>query len=123
MSAPGIPGEALRALVAAARAAGATVVETPGALVIVAPIAVAASDLDALLPLAEAARVAATSMRTLRDAVRREELPAFGRQRDRAVRRRDLDAWIESRRSRVVEVAADQGRRVELRLAARGAGR
>ncbi|MFI5302162.1 MAG: helix-turn-helix domain-containing protein [Polyangiales bacterium] len=52
---------------------------------------------DDLLPLADAARIAATSLRTTRDAIRTGELPATGRQRDRAVRRADLDKWIESR--------------------------
>lgn len=53
---------------------------------------------DDLLPLAEAARVAATAARVVADAVRAGELPAFGRQRDRAVKRGDLRRWIESRR-------------------------
>jgi hypothetical protein len=52
---------------------------------------------DALVPLGEAARLAATSIRVVRDAVRNRELAAFGRARDRAVRRADLDAWIASR--------------------------
>jgi hypothetical protein len=52
---------------------------------------------DALVPLAEAARLAATSLRVVRDAVRRRELVAFGRMRDRAVRRADLASWIASR--------------------------
>jgi len=40
---------------------------------------------DALIPVAEAARLAATSVRIVRDAIRRGELTAFGRMRDRAV--------------------------------------
>ena len=52
---------------------------------------------DALVPLAEAARLAATSVRVVRDAIRHRELAAFGRMRDRAVRRGDLDVWIASR--------------------------
>ncbi len=55
-------------------------------------------DADAMLSLADAARLAATSQRVLRDAIRAGELAAYGRKRDRAVRRGDLDAWIESRR-------------------------
>jgi hypothetical protein len=53
---------------------------------------------DPLLPLAEAARRAATSTRVLREAIRRGDLAGFGRQRDRAVRLSDLERWVESRR-------------------------
>lgn len=53
---------------------------------------------DDLLSLVDAARIAATSARVVGDAVRSGELPAFGRQRDRAIRRSDLRRWIESRR-------------------------
>lgn len=56
---------------------------------------------DELVPLAEAARIAATSPRVLRAAVRAGDLPAYGRQRDRAVRRADLARWIDGRRVRV----------------------
>jgi len=52
---------------------------------------------DALVPIHEAARIAATSIRVVRDAVRNGELVAYGRARDRAIRRNDLDAWIASR--------------------------
>jgi hypothetical protein len=55
-------------------------------------------DPSALVPLRDAARVAASSARVLREAIRAGDLVAYGGQRDRAVRRRDLDAWIESRR-------------------------
>lgn len=51
-----------------------------------------------LLPIGEAARMAATSTRVLREANRKGELSMYGHQRDRSVRRRDLAAWIESRR-------------------------
>ncbi len=61
---------------------------------VLVPVEPAASD---LLGLADAARVAATSARVLREAIRRRELRAFGNQRDRSVRRDDLDRWIESR--------------------------
>ncbi|HZU84415.1 MAG TPA: hypothetical protein VE987_15905 [Polyangiaceae bacterium] len=102
----------------AARASGATVLETPGATVIVVPTTTVA-DADELLPLAEAARVAATSVRVLKDAIRGGALAAVGRQRDRAVRRRDLDAWIETRRAPVARVEDGQAARVERRLTAR----
>jgi hypothetical protein len=67
-------------------------------------LAPATSAPDDLLPLADAARVAATTLRVLRGAVRAGDLPAVGKQRDRAVRRCDLEAWISSRR--VVHAAA-----------------
>ncbi len=69
---------------------------------------------DALIPLAEAARLAATSVRVVRDAIRRGELVAFGRMRDRAVRHADLAAWIASRALQPVEGIddADIARRV-----------
>ncbi len=44
---------------------------------------------EELLPLAEGARVGATSVRVLREAIRKGDLTAYGRQRDRAVRRGD----------------------------------
>jgi hypothetical protein len=55
-------------------------------------------DDDTLLPLSEAARLAATSVRVVREAIRFGELPAYGRTRDRSVRRGDLMIWIASRR-------------------------
>jgi hypothetical protein len=60
---------------------------------------------DQLLPLPEAARIAATSVRVLREAIRRGDLPAFGGQRDRAVRSDDLARWIKARR--IVVAGAD----------------
>jgi hypothetical protein len=70
---------------------------------------------DALIPLAEATRLAATSVRVLREAIRARELPAFGRARDRSVRRDDLDLWIASRRVKPIAGAddADIARRVQ----------
>jgi hypothetical protein len=65
-------------------------------------------DDDALLPLSEAARIAATSVRVVRDAIRFHELPAYGRARDRAVRRGDVHAWIASRRVVPVRGADDE---------------
>jgi hypothetical protein len=61
-----------------------------------------------LVPLAEAARIAATSTRVLRHAIRVGELDAFGRQRDRSVRRADLARWIESRRTRPTTGPVDE---------------
>ena len=77
---------------------------------------------DALLPLAEAARLAATSQRVIREAIRRGDLQAYGRERDRSVRRVDLDAWVEHRRFASVEGIddPDMARRFA-RLAARSA--
>ncbi len=77
----------------------------PHVAAIVAVLAAPQPVSDPLLPLADAAREAATSVRVLRDAVRARELPAFGRERDRSVRRSDLERWIESRR--VVHAAID----------------
>ena len=79
---------------------------------------------DALIPVAEAARLAATSVRVVRDAIRRGELSAFGRMRDRSVRHADLAAWIASRALKPVEGVddADIARRVH-RLAQLKRGR
>jgi hypothetical protein len=77
-------------------------------------------DPSALVPLSAAASTAGTSVRVVRDAIRSGELAAFGRQRDRSVRRSDLNAWIESRRSKPIAGAddADIARRMS-RLARR----
>jgi hypothetical protein len=79
---------------------------------------------DALIPIAEAARLAATSVRVVRDAIRRGELAAFGRMRDRAVRHADLAVWIASRALKPIEGIddADIARRVR-RLAPLRRGR
>jgi hypothetical protein len=79
---------------------------------------------DALIPVAEAARLAATSVRVVRGAIRQGELAAFGRMRDRAVRHGDLAAWIASRALKPVEGIddADIARRVH-RLAQMKRGR
>ncbi len=73
-----------------------------------------APDAGGLLPLADAARLAGTSIRVLRDSIRRGDLPAYGRQRDRSVARTDLNHWIDGRRVRPVvgPVDADMDRRV-----------
>ena len=65
------------------------------------------ADTTALMPIAEAAVHAGTSERTLREAIRAGTLPAYGRQRDRAIRRGNLDGWIESRRVRPLAGADD----------------
>jgi hypothetical protein len=91
---------ALEHIVELAQSEGATIVRIPAATIVVIPVATG-RDPDELVPLADAVRIAATSLRVMRDAIRRGELPAHGRQRDRAVRLRDLDAWIESRRAPV----------------------
>jgi hypothetical protein len=106
-----VPADALRAIVAA----GGTVFETAAGTIVVLPKRV--GDADELLPLVDAARVAATTVRVLRDAIRAGELPAVGRQRDRSVRRRDLDAWIESRAHAPTKVDDEVEARVERRLA------
>jgi hypothetical protein len=72
-------------------------------------------DPEAFVPVREAARAAGTSARVIRDAIRRRDLPAFGRQRDRVIRRADLDRWIESRRVAVVEGPDDPD--IERRMA------
>jgi hypothetical protein len=78
---------------------------------------------DALIPIPVAAKLAATSVRVLRDAIRAGDLSAYGRQRDRAVRRADLEEWVRNRR--VVPLPgpddADLARRVR-RLARTGKG-
>jgi hypothetical protein len=70
---------------------------------------------DALVPLAEAAHLAATSVRVVREAIRRRDLVAFGRIRDRAIRRADLNAWIASREAKPVQGADDAD--IERRIA------
>lgn len=94
-------------------------------LALVAELAPAPAAPDGLLPLLEAARHAATSVRTVRSAIRAGELPAVGRQRDRAVRRADLDRWIESRRVRPVAGIDDADLEARMRRLSRacGAGR
>ena len=63
---------------------------------------------NAMLALPEAARVAGTSVRIVRDAIRAGVLAGYGRQRDRSVRRGDLDTWIASRRLRPIAGADDR---------------
>lgn len=73
---------------------------------------------DSLIPLAEAARLGATSVRVLRAAIRVGELAAYGRSRDRAVRVGDLRAWVAGRRVVPGADDADIARRMR-RLAGR----
>ncbi len=91
--------DAISRAVAAARDAGAVVLETNAGVMIAIP----RRDEHAgdILHEVDAARIAGVSVRTLRDARRAGELVMAGRQRSRTVRRSDLDAWIESRRSPV----------------------
>lgn len=103
---------ALRALAdaadALARLARAALDEVPG-------------EPSAIVPIVEAARVAGTSVRVVRDAIRAGDLTAYGKQRDRGVRRRDLDVWIETRQLRPVAGVddADMDRRVRRLVAGR----
>jgi len=73
------------------------------------------ADSQDLVPLRDAARIAATSPRIVRDAIRRGDLPAYGGQRDRSIRLRDLRFWIESRR--VPVRSGPDGRDIERRMA------
>lgn len=107
----------LTAIIDAAAAAGGTVMRAPGATIIVIPAQ--ASDGDDLLSLADAAALARCSVRMLRDAGRAGELALYGRQRSRAVRRADLDAWIESRRMRPVAGVDDDDIERRMRRIAR----
>ena len=78
-----------------------------------------------LLLVPEAAKLAAVTERKIAEAIRRGDLPAYGEQRDRAVKRSDLQAWIESRKVVHVEVDdADIERRMRrLRNLKRAAGK
>jgi len=71
-------------------------------------------DPRAMVRIAEAARTAGTSIRVVREAIRGGALVAYGRPRDRSVRRDDLDAWIASRRLR--PVAGVEDRDIEARI-------
>jgi hypothetical protein len=110
------------ALLNLAREAGATVVESPAGTIIVVPRATEPAA-DELLPIADAARLAATSERVVKEAIRRGDLAAFGRQRDRAVKRGDLLEWIETRRSKPVAGHDDADIERRMRRLARRKGR
>jgi hypothetical protein len=90
-------------IVEAARAHGATIVESPTQTTIV----LSKRDDDELLPIERASEIAATTDRVLRAAINAAELPAFGGQRDRSVKRSDLETWIISRKVRIEEGPAD----------------
>ncbi|MGD0529016.1 MAG: hypothetical protein ABSE49_28015 [Polyangiaceae bacterium] len=101
-----------------AEAAGATIVRSPVATIIVVPVA-SAVDPGELLPLVDAGRLAGTSPRALKEAARRGELELFGRERSRVVRRGDVLRWVQERRTPIASVADPQQARVERRLARR----
>jgi hypothetical protein len=98
---------ALAGIVNAARASGATVLETPGAVVIVLTTAATAAP-DDLLSLEEARVLGKLkSTRSIREAGWRGELRLFGSERSRTVRRGDFLQWLESRRTPAVAGPAD----------------
>jgi hypothetical protein len=79
------------------------------------------NDPDELLTLEEARRLAKfKTTRPIKDAGRRGELPLYGRERSRTVRRGEFLAWLEGRRAPVTAGPddADMDRRVA-RLARR----
>ena len=78
---------------------------------------------DDMIPIREAARMAATSVRVLRSGIRARVLTAYGKQRDRAIRRGDLDAWIASRHAAPVSPSVAQAARVARRLRLVGGAR
>ncbi len=94
------------------------------AAAIAAPPAPSADD---LLVEVDVAQIAATSVRVVRAARRRGELAAYGGQRDRSYRRRDVERWIESRRAPIHSAIddADMDARIERlqRRAANGGAR
>jgi hypothetical protein len=97
-----------------------SIVDSPVGCVIILSAPAAASESPAdLIPEADAARLAATRIRTVRDARRTGELVAFGGQRDRSYRRGDVLAWAESRRAPVHEAIDD--RDIDRRMARLGA--
>jgi hypothetical protein len=93
-------------LIDQATRAGATVVRSGGAAIIVIATATARDPND-LLPLEEAAQIAKCSKRTIRAAGRANQLEIRGKQRSRTVRRADLEAWIAERNAPIVRGADD----------------
>lgn len=69
---------------------------------------------DEHLTIPECVRVSKRSRRMISEAIRAGNLPAAGRQKDRTVRRADLEAWIASRN--VVHASIDDAD-VERRIA------
>jgi hypothetical protein len=112
----------LAALVAQARAVGATVVELAGATIIVVPSANATQSTDDHLSLEEARALGKfKTTRPIRDAARAGEVRVYGKERTRTVRRGEFLAWLESRCSTRPTAGpddADLDRRI-VRLAAR----
>jgi hypothetical protein len=78
-----------------AKQLGAFVIESRDTIVIV--LALPRESAADLVPLRAAAEIAATSLGVVRAAIRSGDLAAFGKKRDRSVRRGDLSTWIESR--------------------------
>jgi hypothetical protein len=76
------------------------------------------ADPGELVPLVEAARIGGTSVSVVKRAIRAGEVTGYGGQRDRSVRRGELEVWIESRRTKPIAGPSDPdlARRV-LRLA------
>jgi hypothetical protein len=95
-----IVDDAVRILAEARRTGAAIAVTSTGTatVILVSPPVAPATD---LVRLVDAAAIAVTTVRVLRDAIRRGDLKAVGGQRDRAVRRPDLEAWVESRAVRL----------------------
>ena len=100
------------------------VASTAATVIVITPAPSVGSGAEELLPLATAAQVAATSVRVLRDAIRAKDLRAYGNQRDRSVRRADLEKWIEGRAAKPHAAIddADMDRRIKRLAAARARG-
>jgi hypothetical protein len=61
----------------------------------------------ALIPIRDAARFSAASVRAMHRAIRAGDLPVYGRKRNRAVRRGDVLAWIAQRRAPILPAPDD----------------
>lgn len=107
---------AVEQLVRMAEAAGATVVRSPAGTIIVLPISQGADPGEHLS--LEEARVLGklASTRQIKEAGHRGELTLYGSERTRTVKRGELVAWLESRRSPAAAVPKGQAGRVEARL-------
>lgn len=93
---------------ARALAVGRAVLGLISLLVPPAPVA------DDLIPLDQAAALVGTSRRALKDAARRGELRLLGRERTRVVRRSELLAWIDMRKT--APVAGPQDADIDARV-------
>ncbi len=99
-----------------------SVVTSAGATVIVITSSATSTSPDDLIRIEDAAPIAGLkTTRPIRDAIKSGELPAFGRQRDRAVRRADLDRWIEGRAVRPHAAVDDADLERRMRRLAGGA--